>query len=329
MNKKMVLSVMAFCGILSSSVYGYSAINLQKCGAKNPYHIIVNKEYGLDASYKPDHMVIPSVKLASPGNIDKNYMEATAAKSLERMFRDAKKQGMNLIAASGYRDYSRQSQLYANAIRKYGANQKSSAPPGTSEHQTGLVMDLNSITESFAYTKEGKWVAKHAHQYGFIVRYPKGKTGSTGYIYEPWHIRYVGEELATKLYLNNLTMEEMAFCCFEEKERSFHLDTSPEIKDYTVIEQNGVSYIKARDLQNLLGGTLKYANKKLYLDINNIKMELEEDSRDILVNGEPKNIDNAPFNRNGTCYLPLRNTVTELGFCLSLENQRISIEKLY
>jgi D-alanyl-D-alanine carboxypeptidase len=85
-----------------------------------------------------------------------------------------------------------------------------SARPGHSEHQTGLCFDLNSIDDSFAYTNEGKWVNNNAHLYGFIIRYPKGKESITGYQYESWHLRYVGKDLANKLYNdgNWLTMEE-------------------------------------------------------------------------------------------------------------------------
>ena len=85
-----------------------------------------------------------------------------------------------------------------------------SARPGASEHQTGLAFDLNTITNSFKDTAEGKWVNKNCYLYGYILRYPEGKTNETGYIYEPWHIRYVGKELAKKLYNNGnwITMED-------------------------------------------------------------------------------------------------------------------------
>ena len=89
-----------------------------------------------------------------------------------------------------------------------------SAKPGYSEHQTGLSIDVsassigNRLSESFGSTDEGIWLAAHAHEYGFIIRYPKDKASITGYAYEPWHIRYVGIELATYLYENNLTLEE-------------------------------------------------------------------------------------------------------------------------
>ncbi len=83
-----------------------------------------------------------------------------------------------------------------------------SARPGYSEHQSGLAMDLNSVDDSFAYTKEAKWIAENCSKYGFIIRYPKGKEPITGYIYEPWHVRYLGTELAEKVTTSGLTLEE-------------------------------------------------------------------------------------------------------------------------
>ena len=83
-----------------------------------------------------------------------------------------------------------------------------SARPGHSEHQTGLAIDLNDVTDNFGNSREGKWVAAHCHEYGFIIRYPKGKQKITGYMYEPWHVRYVGVKLATKIHDSGLTLEE-------------------------------------------------------------------------------------------------------------------------
>ena len=85
---------------------------------------------------------------------------------------------------------------------------KVSARPGFSEHQTGLAIDINSLDESFENTVAGKWLAENSSKYGFILRYPKGKEGITGYNYEPWHLRYVGKKLATYLYKHNLVFEE-------------------------------------------------------------------------------------------------------------------------
>lgn len=132
------------------------------------------------------------------------------------MFAGAKKKGYTLKGVSAYRSYERQKQIYDNNVRSRGTTQtdKVSAVPGSSEHQTGLSIDVSSdsvgcsIETSFGSTKEGKWLEKNCYKYGFIIRYPKDKTKITGYSYEPWHIRYVGKNLAKYLYKNNLTLEE-------------------------------------------------------------------------------------------------------------------------
>ena len=124
---------------------------------------------------------------------------------------DAAALNLNLWAQSGYRSYDYQNDLYNSYVKRRGktAADTFSARPGHSEHQSGLAFDLNTIDSSFKNTDEGKWVAKNAYLYGYILRYPEGKTNETGYIYEPWHIRYVGKELAKALYNNGnwITME--------------------------------------------------------------------------------------------------------------------------
>ena len=134
-------------------------------------------------------------------------MRKEAANALESLFNAADADGIYLYAVSGYRSYSYQSSIY-NPYSGY------SAPPGASEHQLGLAMDVtaaqyggNLVTE-FGYTDEGKWLAENAHKYGFVVRYLEGKEDITGYYYEPWHIRYLGVELATELKEKGLTLEE-------------------------------------------------------------------------------------------------------------------------
>ena len=125
---------------------------------------------------------------------------------------DALALGLNLWIQSGYRSYTLQQKLYNNYVSRDGveAADRYSARPGHSEHQTGFAFDLNTITDSFQYTDEGKWVNENAYKYGFILRYPKGKEFITGYKYESWHLRYVGKDLATILYNNGnwITLEE-------------------------------------------------------------------------------------------------------------------------
>ena len=139
-----------------------------------------------------------------------------AADALENMFEAAKKEGLELTAVSGYRSYKRQKSLHDTYVRRQGKAEADSvsAIPGTSEHQTGLAMDISSksakfqLEPIFGETNEGKWVAKHAHEFGFVIRYLEDKTETTEYSYEPWHLRYVGNPYATYIYKHHLTLEE-------------------------------------------------------------------------------------------------------------------------
>ena len=153
--------------------------------------LIANKTYSLPESYAP--------------GIDK-----TAESALNKMINAAKQDGINLFIKSGYRSYSTQKTLYNNYVARDGvaAADRYSARPGHSEHQTGLAFDLNSLEQSFDETKEGKWLAEHCHEYGFIIRYPKDKEDVTCYMYEPWHVRYLGDDIAKDVYESGKCLEE-------------------------------------------------------------------------------------------------------------------------
>lgn len=176
---------------------------------------VVNKEYGLPEDYKPEDLVVPNVPFSFSGTLEKSYLHKEAAEALEKLFDLAKKEGIQLNAVSGFRSYDYQKNLYANNVKRKGQEHtdRFSAKPGHSEHQTGLTMDVssksanNELELTFANTKEGKWLKENAHRAGFIIRYPKGKESITGYEYEPWHIRYVGD-IAESIYKKKLTLEE-------------------------------------------------------------------------------------------------------------------------
>lgn len=142
-------------------------------------------------------------------------MRSEAAQSLQKLIDTAKTRGLTIKPLSGYRSYERQVRVYGNEVARYGqvTADTQSARPGTSEHQTGLVIDVGGggcgIEDCFGNTREGKWLAENAYQFGFIIRYPKGKQSITGYRYESWHIRYVGVKLATEMRAQNIvTLEE-------------------------------------------------------------------------------------------------------------------------
>lgn len=143
---------------------------------------------------------------------------------LQQMMKDAQADGIALVIRSPYRDYERQIYLFNRKVKAY-IKQKMSyleayrttaqavTIPGASEHQVGLALDITSntystLTEGFADTEAGRWLASHSHEYGFILRYPKGKEDLTGITFEPWHFRYVGKTAAKYIYDNDLTLEE-------------------------------------------------------------------------------------------------------------------------
>ncbi|BCB04405.1 putative carboxypeptidase YodJ [Bacillus sp. KH172YL63] len=185
---------------------------------QNPSNLLalVNKEYALDA-YKPVDLVRPNVPFVfGSQELEKAQLRKEAADQLEKMFADAKKQEIYLTAISGYRSYEYQKMLLEREIAQFGEEKAvmAVAPPGQSEHQSGLAMDISSksnnfqVNIEFADTKEGKWLAQNAYKYGFILRYPEDKVSITQYQYEPWHFRYVGMEAAKVIHENDWTLEE-------------------------------------------------------------------------------------------------------------------------
>jgi len=177
--------------------------------------VLVNKTYGLPADYEPDDLVKVAIPFVYQDETV-HSLRQIAADALIEMFAAAKEDGLELAGVSGYRSYAIQKMLYEKYVARDGeeAANKYSAKPGHSEHSTGLAMDVAGISgkcaanNCFAGTPEALWLAEHAHEYGFIIRYPLGKEDITGYQYEPWHLRYVGTELAAILYENDWTMEE-------------------------------------------------------------------------------------------------------------------------
>ena len=167
--------------------------------------VCVNRKSTLSSDYKPTDLVLPDVRAVNSSN--RLYMRKEAASALEELFKAAEDENYYLYAVSGYRSYSYQKSIY-NPYSGY------SAPAGASEHQLGLAMDITlakyngTLSVDFGNTKEGNWVKENAHKYGFIIRYLQGKEDITGYNYEPWHLRYLGVDLATELYEKNITLEE-------------------------------------------------------------------------------------------------------------------------
>ena len=168
----------------------------QSVVSSDPYYVqgimVVNKKHGLPANYAPQE-------------------NAEAGAKIRQLIADMQRQGYSISSSySGYRSYTYQSSLYNNYVNSYGQAQadRFSARPGYSEHQTGMAFDLKHSNGTLVETTpEVNWIAAHAHEYGFIVRYPSGKETATGYMPEPWHLRYVGDQ-ASAIYASGLTLEE-------------------------------------------------------------------------------------------------------------------------
>jgi D-alanyl-D-alanine carboxypeptidase len=184
----------------------------------NPYLIVVNRTHALPAAYTP------VLAVCVPAYPEKRQMEATAAAAYKRMHDDALAQGVHLVPYSGYRSTTHQKNNFDNKIAFY-VNQgysrtqavnlaaQSIMPPGCSEHEAGLAMDITTnkvwdIGEFFEDTAEFEWLMAHGAEYGFILRYPKDKTEITLVKYEPWHWRYVGVEEAQKIKASGQCLEE-------------------------------------------------------------------------------------------------------------------------
>lgn len=160
--------------------------------------LIANKKYPLPASYNKGE-------------------DPNARAAFEKMATAAKAEGIELVAFSGFRSYEYQKTLYDRYVSRDGkdAADRYSARPGHSEHQTGLAFDIGEkdredlwLTSAFGETKAGQWLAQNSHKFGFILRYPKGKESITGFMHESWHFRYLGEDLAAKVYEAGVTLEE-------------------------------------------------------------------------------------------------------------------------
>ena len=163
----------------------------------------------VEGPYYVDGILIVNKKYALPDGFAKD-LDIDAVNALKQLQAAAKSVGYSLPMVSGFRTYSFQKRLYESYIRQsgQGAADTFSARPGHSEHSAGLAFDVGSVTDSYGTTPAGKWLEKNCHKYGFILRYPQGKSDITGYKYEPWHIRYLGVENATKVYESGLTLEE-------------------------------------------------------------------------------------------------------------------------
>ena len=183
--------------------------NTFKAKNLNTNKILVNKYYYLEEDYEPDNLETISKRFALEGM----EMVSEAKNAFEDMAKDAEKEGLSIIAMSCYRSYNYQVKIYNQYVKADGQEKVDtySGRPGHSEHQTGLAVDVYNGKVNytkFESTKEFEWMNEHAYKYGFILRFPKDKENETGYMYESWHYRYVGKEIANYIKENNISFEE-------------------------------------------------------------------------------------------------------------------------
>lgn len=180
--------------------------NKQKYSIDDPASlwVVVNKKRPLPSNYVPAGMT-------SVGGVS---LRPEASQAMVDLQKSAAAAGYSVGALSGYRSFAEQTSTYNGFVSQDGTADadRYSARPGHSEHQTGLAVDLGTgecdLEACFGNTPTGKWLAQNAYKYGFIIRYPEGKESITGYQYEPWHLRYVGKELAEQLQKTGQTMEQ-------------------------------------------------------------------------------------------------------------------------
>lgn len=183
--------------------------NVQIIKKPDEISVVVNKNNKLPAVYVPEHLTEISNDMAYNGK----KIRIEALEAFKKLWKEAKKENLKITIVSAYRDYEYQSKLFQKYVQEKGLNYalNCSAKPGHSEHQTGLAIDVmgeNGDYNLFEQTKEFEWMKDHAHEFGFILRYPKGKEKITGFKYEPWHYRYVGIELASTIFEKKMTLEE-------------------------------------------------------------------------------------------------------------------------
>ena len=178
---------------------------------------LVSKERPLNnPHFRPSNLEVVPFESNTDKTIDERSLRKDVSSHASKLFSDAKLAGFDLILASGFRSYELQ-QSYFNAYSSASGETEAnmfSARPGQSEHQTGMAFDVSLTSRQcylevcFGETAAGKWVANNATSYGFIVRYPAEKTAITKYQYEPWHLRYVGKDLANALKQSGLSLDE-------------------------------------------------------------------------------------------------------------------------
>lgn len=197
---------------------GSRTVDLADIGTNDPnsYSVLVNKRHPLNPmDFVPADLVAPDVPITA-AQPESRLVRAEAAKATEKMFSAAQSEGIQLVIISAYRSYATQKRVFEYYVSRDGQKvaETYSARPGYSEHQSGLTMDIAAVGDtdvleaSFANGPAGIWAAANCHRFGYILRYPQGKQAITGYIFEPWHFRYIGPASALLMKTSGLSTYE-------------------------------------------------------------------------------------------------------------------------
>lgn len=197
----------------------------------NPENVLtlVKKGFYLSEDYEPEDLVTPDEQYVAP-DCGNRKLRKDAYEAMVKMIKDAKKEDLYLLLNSGYRSYEEQSRIYQETEAKYGGAYAAEyvAAPGASEHQTGLGLDMTaqSVVDKkrlvFSDTAEYRWVIANCQKYGFVIRFEQGTDGITGISHEPWHLRYVGVDVARDMIEHNWTFEE--YCLYRNVIPKFKKD---------------------------------------------------------------------------------------------------------
>ena len=286
----------------------------------DPYalDVLVNQYHSLGDDYAPE-----LVRLSTDYTLaSKDYLRPEAYQWFIRMANAARREGLTLRSVSAYRSYNTQDSLYKRYVKQDGvaAADRYSARPSFSEHQTGLALDINVAGSRYHFedTSEYQWLIENCWDYGFILRYPSGKTHITGYIYEPWHYRYVGIELAHQLRDSGLTYDEYmarqpvekAVETVETQAPSFTVDGVP-VEFSSLILLDGTIYLSVNELADTLGWSFSWWGDTLRVTSSQHTFSLPG-----------SDLTRSSAVCNGVLYLELSDLIRQLNMsCLQADNR--------
>ncbi len=294
--------------------------NLRLARDAGEYDVLVNKYNYLSTSFEPE-----LTRMASRYASYSAYMEPTAYEWFTKMVDDAQKDGIWLYCVSAYRSYSYQRTLYQRYVKQSGQDRADtfSARPGYSEHQTGLAVDINTASTSshFENTEQYRWLTEHCWEYGFILRYPEGKEHITGFQFEPWHYRYVGQELAQAVHESGLTYDEYVASLPADglvQVQSVALGAQSIALHRAAVTLNGTHYLTAEDLADVLEVSLQITpNGQAIFSVPGFYLETTRDNTTAQLNGGEITLAHAPIVQSGDLLLPVEDIAAWMGLVVS------------